>query len=189
MQRQRGTAWQRRLLLFDASQCGGAIEVSFEDKERTIIKVCRWNDKGIAANDVRTDWKQIGFIVSVTCDDLTNQEAHVVFDWRLYIHAFISSKKIKFVFPLLPCLDAGETSRGDEASLLFRFITASGVGLLWTWSHKKSYLLGKCTPSPKVSYAIIYRLETVKENVRPLFHTGSPVHGKQKIMVCKAASL
>lgn len=66
---------------FDASQWGCAIEAFFEDKERTIIKACCWNDRGIAAQDVRPDWKQIGLIVSVTSDDLTYQEAHVVFDF------------------------------------------------------------------------------------------------------------
>lgn len=46
---------------FDASQWGCVIEAFFEDKERTIIKACCWNDRGIAAQDVCPDWKQIGF--------------------------------------------------------------------------------------------------------------------------------
>lgn len=108
VQRRRGTAWQRRLLLFDASQCGCVIEVSFEDKERTIIKVCCWNDRGIAARDVCTDWKQIGFIVSVTSDDLTYWEAHVVFDLKLRIWAFISLYKNKVCFPLVSLFRWGQ---------------------------------------------------------------------------------
>lgn len=72
---------------FDGSQWGCVTEVFFEDKERTIIKACCWNDRGIAAQDVRPDWKQIGFIVSVTSDDLTYQEARVVFDFWVCVSA------------------------------------------------------------------------------------------------------
>lgn len=135
VQRQRGTAWQRRLLLFDASQCGCAIEVSFEDKGRTIIKVCCWSDRGIAANDVYTDWKQIGFIVSVTYDDLTCQRHMWSLIWG-YAYMLSYPQKNKVCFCSISLLRCGQDIARWWRFSLFRFIMASGVGLLWTWSHK-----------------------------------------------------
>lgn len=102
VQRQKGIIWQKRLwkpCTFDTSEWGSVIEAFFEDKGRTIIKACCWNNRGILAQDVLPDWKQIGFIVNVTSHDLIYLEAHVVFDFWVYAQtqtAFISKK---FVFP------------------------------------------------------------------------------------------
>lgn len=76
-ERENVTVCIQRPCTFDTCEWSNVIEAYFEGKGRTIIKACFWKHRGISAQDVLSDWKQIGFITNVTSHDLTK----VVFDF------------------------------------------------------------------------------------------------------------